>query len=928
MSLLAGSTGTSAPDGDDSFMVPVRSNKPYHSDPPTYYLGTQSFHDSFNYMSEDTDGFRAQNKAKEGLRKLLRESLQFKAGSEQGQDNLLVILAVRDFVNENWILTQYLNRLKSVDVAREMLENLQVWFTHFGLRDFQNNPELKKKYLEVVKKIGAKFSPLEDHAQNLAEEFVLSFQPKQLSETTPEIVDEVRVKLQDVSFNADNHARFKVGICAKLIDSLFVYEFLKVQPLDVFYFTEAWERWKSRQDRLQDLYSGYELWKKFLTFVQVSILQGRSPHERGTRISGFIDIATFLDSIFRNYEAAYAIVMALESRAIKNLQYSWSIMQKEYGMKKIIMHESLREKYSINRGYARLKKEMRVAEARYYRCVPCMAAVRKAILDTRIRHKKLTENENLNIARYDKILSWINMINTFQDTAIRTQLQNCDPPIQDEEILSNVLSQIDANILEDSEVKSIGKEVRFRENEESGDLSWLYIFIVAALVSIENISNIFLAFFFFRNGDWYWFAFCCTSLMVTYIAQLVHVWNTDYIGNRRNHVMSRQISSLNHEYAGTYRRSGTLWGKFCEMALIIPGLSIARSANRIYANNEEYFLDEDVEDANSVQSEFARLHVTHAVFQSLIFGSLKLYIMLNEGPSYILFDYVAISFGFSLVNIAIRGANMVRMWQSLFIRTAKDKTLLLFLIFAMLLFDYFYRTIGLALIFVKSKIRGSIFVGITILWECIYVLFDYHQVRKQEHSEQRELQHSFSEHRFSIATIFDRTDNLESSITCWDFVLLLIKASVLGMSTLPNLSRDPSEFWFIEHCVRYILCAYLLYEYYMKNQRNNYDTYVWYAVVASGGLAVFFSTCFAYELKEFMIDFRKGTFYNFFCCGRSMRNGMVSRFNRPFAALSQPLLGSGSRVQTGEDDLSMTHDNVWLRETLPKGFGTWRHISE
>merc|ERR1719354_1051639 len=133
-------------------------------------------------MSEDNDGFRAQNKAKEGLRKLLRESLQFKAGSEQGQDNLLVILAVRDFVNENWILTQYLNRLKSVDVAREMLENLQVWFTHFGLRDFQNNTELKKKYLEVVKKIGAKFSPLEDHAQNLAEEFVLSFQPKQLSE--------------------------------------------------------------------------------------------------------------------------------------------------------------------------------------------------------------------------------------------------------------------------------------------------------------------------------------------------------------------------------------------------------------------------------------------------------------------------------------------------------------------------------------------------------------------------------------------------------------------------------------------------------------------------------------------------------------------------------------------------------------------------
>ena len=90
-------------------------------------------------------------------------------------------------------------------------------------------------------------------------------------------------------------------------------------------------------------------------------------------------------------------------------------------MKKIIMHESLREKYSINRGYAKLKKEMRVAEARYYRCVPCMAAVRKAILDTRIRHKKLTENENLNIARYDKILSWINMINTFQDTAIRVK---------------------------------------------------------------------------------------------------------------------------------------------------------------------------------------------------------------------------------------------------------------------------------------------------------------------------------------------------------------------------------------------------------------------------------------------------------------------------------------------------------------------------
>ena len=109
----------------------------YHTTVGTFillsYLGTQSFHDSFNYMSEDTDGFRAQNKAKEGLRKLLRESLQFKAGTEQGQDNLLVILAVRDFVNESWILTQYLNRLKSVDCAREMLENLQVWFTHFGL---------------------------------------------------------------------------------------------------------------------------------------------------------------------------------------------------------------------------------------------------------------------------------------------------------------------------------------------------------------------------------------------------------------------------------------------------------------------------------------------------------------------------------------------------------------------------------------------------------------------------------------------------------------------------------------------------------------------------------------------------------------------------------------------------------------------------
>ena len=73
-------------------------------------------------------------------------------------------------------------------------------------------------------------------------------------------------------------------------------------------------------------------------------------------------------------------------------------------------------------------------------------------------------------------------------------MQNCDPPIHDKEILSNVLSQMDANDLQPSEVKSIGKEVRFRENEESGDLSWLYIFIVAALVSVENISNIFLAF--------------------------------------------------------------------------------------------------------------------------------------------------------------------------------------------------------------------------------------------------------------------------------------------------------------------------------------------------------------------------------------------------------------------------------------------------
>lgn len=88
-----------------------------------------------SYFSADTDGFRAKNKAKEDLRKLLRESLQFRSGPEQGKDNLLLILAARDFVKEGeaWILGQYLNRLKTVDVAREMIENLNIWFTHFGL---------------------------------------------------------------------------------------------------------------------------------------------------------------------------------------------------------------------------------------------------------------------------------------------------------------------------------------------------------------------------------------------------------------------------------------------------------------------------------------------------------------------------------------------------------------------------------------------------------------------------------------------------------------------------------------------------------------------------------------------------------------------------------------------------------------------------